>query len=118
MNGGRQGRVINSFALSLPITRSALGAKLNVGPMERLGFSALDRRSAFPPAVFDVRAGAAVAGQAAHLENEQGIAVIKDGHLRIGRFAIVHVTKTAANAEDLRGQFRLAEGPAAFVHFV
>ena len=56
--------------------------------------------------------------QAAHLEDQQRVAVLEDGHLRVGRLALVLVGEAAAQAPDLGGQRRALDRPAGHVDLV
>src|SRR5262249_45958229 len=56
--------------------------------------------------------------QPAHLEDQLAVAVVEEGELRVGGFAVVAGAEAPAQAQDRAGQLVLAQAPAGHVHLV
>ena len=62
--------------------------------------------------------GAFLHAQTTHLKDQRGSFVVMINDLRVGGFAIILVSESAADAPDARGEFHVAEEPAGDVHLV
>src|SRR5262249_9699474 len=56
--------------------------------------------------------------QAAHLEDELSLAVVKDAYLSASRLALVLEADASAEADDTLGESRTGDRPAGPVHFM
>jgi len=59
-----------------------------------------------------------LAGKPRNSAMSKNIAIVVDGKLGVGRFAVVDVAKAAADAQDIAGQRMLVDGPAGDVDLV
>src|SRR5437868_4503548 len=59
-----------------------------------------------------------IRSEAAHLEDQFCRAVIENGHLRVGRLALVGVAEAAADGKNAAWQRGAGDGPASDVHLV
>ncbi len=59
-----------------------------------------------------------LSGESADIEHKEGFAVVEDGDLSVGCFALVLVAEASANGDDAFGPHGAGNHPAGDVHLV